>query len=93
MLNLYWGVFVAGIAFAILSLVFNFVGDFLNFEFTAGDIFLPVKPFFILIFMTVFGGVGIIASNYLGQWLAFAPACVILAKKMKSQLNVTVHTR
>jgi len=95
LLNVYWGVFLAGIAFAVLSFIFDFIGDTLNFEFTAGNIFLPLKPFFILIFITVFGGVGIIATYFVGPWLAMAPAGVmgfIIARPIDHLLTVRLRT-
>jgi len=94
MLNLYWGLFIAGIVLSILSLIFSGLGDWMNLDFDFGDMHLPIRPFFILIFLTVFSGTGIIATIFVGQFLAVVPAFVAglcVAKPLDYLINVKLR--
>ena len=91
LLNLYWGLFIAGIVFSVLSLIFSGLGDIMNLDFDVGDIHLPFRPFFILIFLTVFSGAGIIATMFIGQILALIPAVaagLFIAKPLDYLISV-----
>jgi len=75
MINLYWGLFIAGVVLAVASLALG--GLDLNFELEGIDFLLPVKPIFIMVFIVVFGGSGIIFTSLIGQWLAFIPSVAL----------------
>ena len=74
MINVYWGLFVSSLIVSLGSFVIG--GLDLDFEFGDATFLIPIKPFFILLFMMAFGGTGIILTMFIGQWLAFIPAVV-----------------
>jgi len=91
---LYWGLFLAGVSFVVLSLVFGGLMDAsFDLDFSIGEVSLPIRPLFILVFITIFGGLGIVFTNILGQWLALAPATVggiLIAKPINHLFTVTL---
>jgi len=94
LLNLYWGLFLAGISFMVLSLIFSGLMDTsAELDFSIGEISLPIRPLFILVFVTIFGGLGIVFSNIFGQWIALVPATVggvLVAKPINHLFTVTL---
>lgn len=81
--TLYLVCLILGGAYSVISLLgqglfdgFDFFDldlDF-DFDFDFNFILLPLKPFTIMVFVTVFGGVGLIALNYLPPMLTLLPA-------------------
>lgn len=55
---------------------FDFDFDF-DLDFDFGDFSLPIKPFTIMIFLTVFGGVGLICESVMPSGWALIPAAIL----------------
>ena len=59
--------------YALLSSVFGNLLD-LDFDFDFGVVLLPFKPFTLMAFAAVFGGVGLIALSYMPPLMTLLPA-------------------
>ena len=77
---------IIGGLYSLISLVFSGIGgldldfdlDFdLELDFDLGDLSLPIKPFTIMVFLTVFGGAGLILEHFLPGWWPILPAVVL----------------
>ena len=77
---------IIGGLYSVVSLVLSGLGgldfdldfDFdLDLDFDLGDLTLPIKPFTIMVFLTVFGGVGLILEPLLPGFWAILPAVIL----------------
>lgn len=81
--NIYLVCLLVGGIYAVISILFNGILDGLDFDFDFeidfdfGALALPLKPFTIMTFAAVFGGVGLISLNYLPPLLTLIPAVLI----------------
>ena len=105
MIDFYWGCFAAGILFAVISLIFgDILGDILDgiFDAISFDQVDFIHPMVIVGGITVFGGSGILLSQYtrlepsMTVWLSLFNALVIsvivyfaYVKPMKNSENST----
>ena len=78
--NLYIICLTVGSLYAVISVLFGNTFDF-DFDFDFGldlefgsSLLLPIKPFTIMVFLVVFGGVGLIAQSFLPPLLSLLPA-------------------
>lgn len=71
--TLYWVCLIVGALYSIISLVFGGLLDGLDFDFDFdfdfGALTLPLKPFTIMMFATVFGGAGLVALQLMAPLL------------------------
>jgi|GEM_PF-332622 len=77
---------IIGGLYSVVSLVLSGLGgldfdldfDFdLDLDFDLGDLTLPIKPFTVMVFLTVFGGVGLILEPLLPGFWAILPAVIL----------------
>jgi len=81
MFNVYLVCLIVGALLSVISLLSSSIGgldlDFdldLDMDFDMGGVALPLKPTTILVFVTVFGGAGMISLNYCPPLLSLIPA-------------------
>lgn len=73
--NIYIVCLTVGALYTLLSLIFGQLLDFdFDFDFDLGALMLPIKPFTIMTFLAVFGGMGLIMQNYLPAAFSLLPA-------------------
>ncbi len=72
MLTVFQVCFMVGVALIVLSLIFGTVLDAfgmegldLDIDFLGNSIFIPISPTLLILFLTVFGGVGWILTDYI----------------------------
>lgn len=82
--KLYLVCLIVGGLFSAVSLLVNGLLDGLDFDMDFDLLSLPLKPFTIMTFITVFGGVGLITEQWLWSWmtLPIAAACAFAASKL-----------
>jgi len=77
---------IIGGLYSVVSLVLSGLGgldfdldfDFdIDLDFDLGDLTLPIKPFTVMVFLTVFGGVGLILEPLLPGFWAILPAVIL----------------
>lgn len=71
MLTVFQVSFCVGVALIVLSLIFGTIFDFLGIEgldldidFLGNSLFIPLNPTLFILFLTVFGGIGWILTDY-----------------------------
>ena len=65
-----------GAGFVLLSVFFGQISGMLDFDFDAGAGVSPFKPIVIAIFLTVFGGLGLIFAPIFQVWMALSFAAL-----------------
>lgn len=82
MINFYWAFFITGTVLTALSFLLDGLFESIDLDFKIGDTHLPIKSFNIILFLTVFGGSGVIITHMLpfpaiSQYIAVVPSAVI----------------
>ena len=92
--SMYLTCLIIGGVYSVVSLLFSGILDGIDFDaeidFDFGSVNLPIKPFTLMVFVTVFGGAGLIAVNLMPHPWTLIPA-VLLGAGLSALLYYLVY--